>query len=72
VSAAGEHTLTLTAGAVAVARAMPRATIVPLRFEGWEHFTESREDLERAFAAAGLSDRVRWPRRGEALSLNAA
>jgi hypothetical protein len=37
------------------------ATVIPLHFEGWEHFSESRADVERAFAAAGLSDRLQWP-----------
>lgn len=36
------------------------AAIVPLHFEGWEHFTESRADIERAFAEAGMTDRLRW------------
>jgi hypothetical protein len=33
---------------------------VPLHFEGWAHFTESRETIVRAFAAAGLDARLRW------------
>lgn len=49
------------AEAVAAARAFPHALIVPLHFEGWEHFTESQEDVAGAFAAAGLADRLRWP-----------
>jgi L-ascorbate metabolism protein UlaG (beta-lactamase superfamily) len=70
VKAAGEHPLTFTAAeAVSVARAMPKATIVPLHFEGWEHFSQSREDVEREFAAAGLADRLRWPPPGQPLEL---
>jgi L-ascorbate metabolism protein UlaG (beta-lactamase superfamily) len=62
VAPAGDAALTFTAdGAVETARAMPDATIVPLHFEGWEHFSESRGDIEQAFDAAGLSDRVAWP-----------
>jgi L-ascorbate metabolism protein UlaG (beta-lactamase superfamily) len=62
VRVAGPANLTFTAAeAVAAARAFPRALIVPLHFEGWEHFTESREDVARAFAEAGLADRLRWP-----------
>jgi L-ascorbate metabolism protein UlaG (beta-lactamase superfamily) len=34
--------------------------IVPLHYEGWAHFTQGREEAARAFAAAGLTDRVRW------------
>lgn len=34
--------------------------VVPVHVEGWAHFTEGREDLGAAFAAAGLSDRLQW------------
>lgn len=70
VRAAGDHPLTFTAAeAVTVARAMPSATIVPAHFEGWEHFSETREDVEREFAAAGLADRLRWPPPAQPLEL---
>jgi hypothetical protein len=46
--------------AVRAARAFPHATISPLHYEGWEHFTQSRKELESAFAAAGLASRLRW------------
>jgi hypothetical protein len=42
---------------------------VPLHFEGWADFSESRTDLERAFAAAGLSERLRLPIPGRTLEL---
>ena len=61
IPAAGSRLLTLTAAdAVAIARAMPAAQIVPLHFESWEHLTESRDDVEREFSAAGLADRLRF------------
>lgn len=70
VAAAGSAPLTFTAvEAVEVARAMPDATVVPLHFEGWAHFTESRAEIEEAFARAGLSSRVRWPQAGEPITL---
>ena len=70
VPEAGPSDLTLTAaGAVTAARAFPDALIVPLHFEGWAHFSESRGDIERAFAAAGLTDRLRWPTPGRPLRL---
>ena len=31
------------------------ALIVPLHFEGWAHFSETRTEIDRAFAAAGLA-----------------
>jgi L-ascorbate metabolism protein UlaG (beta-lactamase superfamily) len=62
VSVAGPAPLTFTAEeAVEAARAFPRARIVPLHFEGWAHFTESRADIERAFRVANLSERLAWP-----------
>jgi L-ascorbate metabolism protein UlaG (beta-lactamase superfamily) len=70
VAAAGPAAITFTAAeSVEVARAMPDATIVPLHFEGWEHFTESRAEIDDAFARAGLSSRLRWPQAGEPIAL---
>ena len=73
VAAAGPSPLTFTAAeAVEVARAMPSARIVPLHYDGWEHFSESREDVERAFSAAGLTERVRWLDPGEPIDVAAS
>lgn len=70
VEAAGDWPLTFTAeGAVAAARTFAEATIVPLHFEGWAHFSESRGQVEQAFAAAGLTARLRWPPPGTAIEL---
>jgi L-ascorbate metabolism protein UlaG (beta-lactamase superfamily) len=61
VAAAGPAPLTMSAvDAVAVARAFPRATIVPVHFDGWQHFSESRADIESAFDSAGLASRLHW------------
>jgi L-ascorbate metabolism protein UlaG (beta-lactamase superfamily) len=70
VAAAGNRPLTVTAAeAVQVARSMSDALIVPLHFEGWEHFIESLADVEAAFAAAGLTSRLLVPRPGVAIEL---
>ena len=62
VAAVGPAHLTFTATeGVAVAQAFPDAFIVPLHYEGWEHFSESRPEIERVFRAAGLEHRLRWP-----------
>jgi len=62
VAAVGPAHLTMTAAeAVDAARVFAQATIVPLHFEGWAHFSEAREDITRAFAGAGLAHRVCWP-----------
>jgi L-ascorbate metabolism protein UlaG (beta-lactamase superfamily) len=61
VAAAGPRHLTFTGEeGVEAARAFAEAAIVPLHFEGWEHFSEGRTDIERAFAAAGLDHRLHW------------
>jgi L-ascorbate metabolism protein UlaG (beta-lactamase superfamily) len=71
VAAAGPAAITFTAAeGVDVALATPDATIVPLHFEGWEHFTESRAEIEEAFARAGLSNRLRWACAGEAITIS--
>jgi L-ascorbate metabolism protein UlaG (beta-lactamase superfamily) len=57
----GPAHLTFTAEeGVLVARAMPNALIVPVHYEGWEHFAEGRAVIQRAFEDAGLSGRLRW------------
>jgi L-ascorbate metabolism protein UlaG (beta-lactamase superfamily) len=64
-------TLTAKEG-VEVARALPHATIVPLHYEGWAHFSESREDIDRVFAAAGLQNRLQWLAPGRPTELRPA
>lgn len=45
----------------ALAALFPRARIVPVHYEGWTHFAESRGDVEAAFAAApDARERLRW------------
>jgi L-ascorbate metabolism protein UlaG (beta-lactamase superfamily) len=58
--------------AVTLARAFPAAVIVPLHYEGWEHFSEGRPELERAFDTAGIASRLVWLRPGEASELGIA
>lgn len=57
-------------GAIRAARALEARTIVPIHFDGWSHFREGRAEAKRAFEAAGLADRVRWPVPGEPLDLD--
>lgn len=58
------------ADAVALARALGPRRLVPVHFEAWSHFTEGREACARAFARAGLSDRVAWPERGQRVAID--
>ncbi|HEX6561493.1 MAG TPA: MBL fold metallo-hydrolase [Nitrososphaera sp.] len=71
VAEVGPWHLTFTAAErVQVARAFPDAAIVPLHFEGWAHYSESRGDIEQAFAAAGLQHRLRWLEPGRPIDLD--
>lgn len=66
----GPVNLTMSAGdAVEMARVFPHATILPVHHQGWAHFTQSQDDVARAFAAAGLSDRLRPLEPGVAVML---
>jgi hypothetical protein len=56
---------------VELARRWPEATIVPPHFEGWQHFSEGRREIEGTFRAAGLERRVRWLTPGTAASFDA-
>lgn len=70
VAAAGPAAITMTADdGIQFARACPRATIVPLHFEDWAHFTEHRETIQRAFHEAGVGKRLRWPDRGGTITV---
>ena len=70
VPAIGPDALTMTvADGIEAARAFPAATIIPLHYEGWAHFTESREVIARAFNDAGLGSRVRWMELGGTISV---
>jgi L-ascorbate metabolism protein UlaG (beta-lactamase superfamily) len=55
----GAEPLTLDAErAVAVARLMADAVVVPVHAEGWAHFSEPVDAVARAFSHAGLADRL--------------
>jgi L-ascorbate metabolism protein UlaG (beta-lactamase superfamily) len=48
-----------TNDAIETAHAFPDATIIPLHYEGWSHFTQSGRDLEASFSALGFGARLR-------------
>lgn len=73
VAARGPDHLTMTVqDAIETARAFPQATIVPIHFEGWAHFSEGREDILRGFAGVGLEDRLRLLEPGQSVTLSTA
>lgn len=71
VPSVGPQHLTLTAEeGVRLAQALPEAIILPLHFEGWRHFSEDREAIEKAFRHAGIGRRLVWGQPGIGLELN--
>jgi L-ascorbate metabolism protein UlaG (beta-lactamase superfamily) len=63
----GPAHLTLAASeGVEVARLFSNAAIVPLHYTGWEHFSEGRSEIQRAFDEAGFGHRLRWLEPGRA------
>ena len=57
--------LTLTAERAVVATQLLGAhTAIPLHHHGWSHYSEDANDLRRAFAAAGIADRLLIPELG--------
>ena len=43
--------------------------VVPVHFEGWQHFTQGADALRSAFAGNGVAGRLRLPERGVRLTL---
>lgn len=46
--------------AATFARTFPRATLVPVHYDGWTHFKEKRVDVERELEGAGARERLVW------------
>ncbi|MGD0436332.1 MAG: MBL fold metallo-hydrolase [Bryobacteraceae bacterium] len=63
------HLTMSAADGIQFARAFPDAAIIPLHFEGWRHFSESRPQIAAAFAEAGLENRLHWIELGRAIDL---
>jgi L-ascorbate metabolism protein UlaG (beta-lactamase superfamily) len=65
---------TMTAkDAVELCRLIRPRTVIPLHYEGWKHFKEGREAIEREFALApeDIRRRIRWLPIGAAVELAA-
>jgi L-ascorbate metabolism protein UlaG (beta-lactamase superfamily) len=64
---------TMTArDAVELCTLLEPRTVIPIHYEGWGHFQEGRDEIDRTFAAApgDLRSRVRWLPLGEAVVLD--
>lgn len=68
-----EAALTLTSSdAAGAARMLGARAVVGVHTEDWQHFSESRADLEAAFTAEGMRDLLVDTPRGVPVSLDAA
>ena len=68
----GPFRYTMTAkDAVEIARLTEPKTAVPIHYEGWKHFREGRDEVERELAAApaDVRERFRWVPIGEPVEL---
>ncbi|MBX7266289.1 MBL fold metallo-hydrolase [Micromonospora sp. Llam7] len=56
------HYSLTAAEAVELCRLVRPRTIIPVHYEGWSHFSQGRQAIERAFATApdGLGERLHW------------
>jgi L-ascorbate metabolism protein UlaG (beta-lactamase superfamily) len=72
VSGPVRYTMTAKDAVELCRRVRPR-TVIPIHYEGWKHFREGREAIEREFAAApeDLRERIRWLPIGVATGLPA-
>ncbi|MBO2012142.1 MBL fold metallo-hydrolase [Hymenobacter negativus] len=48
-----------TNDALGTAAAFPHATMIPLHYEGWSHYTQHAEAFRQAFQALGIGNRLR-------------
>jgi L-ascorbate metabolism protein UlaG (beta-lactamase superfamily) len=53
------------------AKVLGLRTVVPMHVEDWAHFCEPATRINEAFALAGESSMLHWPRRGEAIEIDA-
>ena len=61
VAARGSHRLTMNAAeAVEAAAALNPHTVIPVHYEGWDHFRESKSHAQRVFTQSLLRCRVLW------------
>jgi L-ascorbate metabolism protein UlaG (beta-lactamase superfamily) len=66
----GDTDMTLNARtALQAAEALTDAAIIPVHAEGWAHFTETLEHLQRTFAHGGREAQLHIPLRGDTITL---
>ena len=69
-SVAGSDRLTMNGEEGArVTQKLGACTVFPSHFEGWEHYTEGRDEIEQAFLQADLSDRLNFLESGQTVEV---
>jgi L-ascorbate metabolism protein UlaG (beta-lactamase superfamily) len=58
-----------TNDAIEAAHVFADATIVPVHHDGWAHFTQHRDDLDKSFTALGIGGRLQWLEPGVATAI---
>lgn len=70
IPAAGDNRLTMNGEEGAkVVKATGAKTAFAAHYEGWMHYTEQRDGIEKSFIAANLGDRIQWPTLGKAVEV---
>jgi L-ascorbate metabolism protein UlaG (beta-lactamase superfamily) len=57
--------------AIEAAAAFADATFVPVHHQGWAHFTQSQQDLAKAFQTLGFGERLRTVEPGATITIDA-
>jgi len=60
-----------TNDAMDTALAFPDATIIPLHYEGWKHYTQNEKDIKTSYAVLGIDDRFKILEAGVTTTLEA-
>jgi L-ascorbate metabolism protein UlaG (beta-lactamase superfamily) len=58
-----------TNDAMDTALAFPNATIIPLHYEGWKHYTQNEKDIKTAYQVLGIDQRLKILESGISTSL---
>ena len=58
-----------TNDAMDTALAFPHATIIPLHYEGWKHYTQNEKDIKTSYQVLGIDQRLKILEAGKTISL---
>jgi L-ascorbate metabolism protein UlaG (beta-lactamase superfamily) len=55
--------------AVQVVHTLKPRTVIPIHYEGWKHFKETRADAAKVFEASDIKDKIHWLPLGKAVEM---